>query len=284
MKSLKRAGIYLPVLVLSTIFINCSGTMNTINTITSGDTGNESRSALEEIENDSLVAKYAPEELARAKQAIAEAEATRKNGENPAAVERRMLMAEQRVRIAKKAAEMRVAQQQMQQRAAELSRLRKQLREVERQGIASGQIEQTLVERARTLSFFESHNSDRGLILRFKDIRFSSEGATLMSNAEPPINELAEFLRLYPERRILIEGHTDATGSASFNQRLSQQRADVVRDALLSRGVDASRIEAIGIGEDYPIASNDTKAGRERNRRVDVVVSDEKGVIHARTY
>ena len=268
---------HLSALILGLLLVNCAGTPN-------ANPAKKARSAYEDIKDDSLIVNKAPDELREAEEAVNEVEVAKEQGEDQAAISRKVLLAEQQVRIAKKTAELRAAQDEVRRRMAELRTIKKQMEEVERQGIISGQIKQTPEERARRLIYFESRQNDRGLILRFKNIRFSSEGASLMSNAEQPINELADFLRLYPGRKILIEGHTDNTGSEGFNQRLSEQRANVVRDALISRGVDSSRVRSVGIGEAYPIASNDTEAGRAKNRRVDVVVSDENGVITDRQY
>jgi outer membrane protein OmpA-like peptidoglycan-associated protein len=88
---------------------------------------------------------------------------------------------------------------------------------------------------------------------------------------------LAQFMRDYPERSVRIEGHTDAVGSDTTNQVLSEQRAEAVRDALLTRGLETGRIATVGYGELRPIASNDSAGGRQQNRRVEIVVSDEQG-------
>jgi outer membrane protein OmpA-like peptidoglycan-associated protein len=81
----------------------------------------------------------------------------------------------------------------------------------------------------------------------------------------------------HPERRLLIEGHTDSLGPDTYNLSLSTLRAEAVRDALVSRGVDTSRITTEGLGEAYPVASNDTAGGRQENRRVEIVISDGRG-------
>jgi outer membrane protein OmpA-like peptidoglycan-associated protein len=80
-----------------------------------------------------------------------------------------------------------------------------------------------------------------------------------------------------PETKVIIEGHTDSRGSEDYNEQLSQRRAQAVQDALAMRGIDRSRVETVGRGEAYPVASNDTAAGRQQNRRVDIVFSDQQG-------
>jgi outer membrane protein OmpA-like peptidoglycan-associated protein len=83
---------------------------------------------------------------------------------------------------------------------------------------------------------------------------------------------MATSLRENPKRHILIEGHTDSVGSKSYNLELSQQRAAAVQNFLVRNGIDAERITARGYGEAYPMGSNETKAGRQDNRRVEVVI------------
>jgi outer membrane protein OmpA-like peptidoglycan-associated protein len=100
------------------------------------------------------------------------------------------------------------------------------------------------------------------------------------------IDRLAQLLSVYPERSVRIEGHTDSVGDAAANQELSQRRAAAVRDALLARGVDAARVEAVGFGASHPIADNRTESGRQKNRRIEIVLAGEQqsstgdGVAH----
>ncbi|NCO18840.1 MAG: OmpA family protein, partial [Gammaproteobacteria bacterium] len=86
------------------------------------------------------------------------------------------------------------------------------------------------------------------------------------------VDDVIELLDSEPGKQIRIEGHTDSTGPAALNLRLSQQRAEAVRSALVNRGIEAGRMVAVGMGQDFPIASNDTEAGRASNRRVDVIL------------
>jgi outer membrane protein OmpA-like peptidoglycan-associated protein len=96
------------------------------------------------------------------------------------------------------------------------------------------------------------------------------------------IDKLAAFLERYPDRRVTVEGFTDSTGSAEYNQALSERRAQSVRDALVQKGIDPARVDTQGYGEEFPKASNETPAGRQLNRRVEVVISNGNHAVPAR--
>jgi len=131
----------------------------------------------------------------------------------------------------------------------------------------------------------EARDSERGLVLTLGDVVFEAGKASLQPSAMTAIDRLAQLLAVYPERSVRIEGHTDSAGDDAANQMLSERRADAVRDALLARGVEAARVEAVGYGEARPIADNGTLDGRQKNRRIEIVLSDEQtslgGVAHA---
>ena len=97
---------------------------------------------------------------------------------------------------------------------------------------------------------------------------------TLQPGAQMELLRLADYLKRNPDRKILIEGHTDNTGSSEYNLQLSQLRAQSVESYLVSSGVPADRIRAIGYGETRPEAPNDSATGRQQNRRVEIVILD----------
>ncbi len=106
-----------------------------------------------------------------------------------------------------------------------------------------------------------------------KSIYFNSGKSTFKSEDVPvKIESISTLLKQYPTAKFSIEGHTDSDGSDAFNQKLSQERADVVRNALIERGIKAANLTAVGYGESKPIASNKTAAGKAKNRRTEVVL------------
>ena len=114
----------------------------------------------------------------------------------------------------------------------------------------------------------------RGIILSMSDILFDVNKATLKADLKTSLAKVAGILSVYQQFNVSIEGNTDNTGSAEHNMKLSQQRADNVKNFLVEQGIDASRLEAKGLGMTMPVADNSTKEGRQKNRRVDLVIQD----------
>jgi outer membrane protein OmpA-like peptidoglycan-associated protein len=129
----------------------------------------------------------------------------------------------------------------------------------------------------RQLENLQLRETESGVVVTLGDVLFESGQTDLVTEAATSVEEVVDLLQTEPDKKIRIEGHTDSTGSSETNLRLSQQRADAVLSALVRLGVDASRITSVGMGEDFPIASNDTEDGRSRNRRVDVILLDDRG-------
>ena len=124
----------------------------------------------------------------------------------------------------------------------------------------------------RRLEYMEYRETDRGVVITLGDVLFEVGQSELLPAAQQNLLDVIELLESEPDKQIRIEGHTDATGPASVNLRLSEQRAQSVRQALMDLGIAAGRMNAVGMGEDFPIATNETEAGRASNRRVDVIV------------
>ena len=117
--------------------------------------------------------------------------------------------------------------------------------------------------------------TERGIVLTIGDVLFATGTATLSPRADNEISRLAAFMKKYPDRNVLIEGYTDSTGTEGANLDLSLNRANAVSNKLVAQGISKGRITTKGFGEESPVASNDTAAGREQNRRVDVIILNE---------
>jgi outer membrane protein OmpA-like peptidoglycan-associated protein len=128
---------------------------------------------------------------------------------------------------------------------------------------------------SRELSDLKAKQTERGIVLTMGDVLFEFGKSELSSVAIRNVSKLADFLQQHPARNLLIEGHTDSVGSDEFNLALSGKRADAVRDQLVARGIAAERMTTVGYGKKYPVANNDTPAGRQQNRRVEVVILNE---------
>jgi outer membrane protein OmpA-like peptidoglycan-associated protein len=120
----------------------------------------------------------------------------------------------------------------------------------------------------------QARPTDRGLVLTLGDALFSSGRAELQPGGDAHLGRLVVFLNKYPNRTLVIEGYTDSVGNNDYNMGLSERRAGAVRAYLLDQGVSSARMTASGKGASDPVASNDTAAGRQQNRRVEVVISD----------
>ncbi len=127
----------------------------------------------------------------------------------------------------------------------------------------------------KELEELNAKETSRGLVLTLGDVLFESGKARLLPGAERTLDKLVTFLEENPKRKVLIEGHTDNIGSTTYNLDLSLRRAEAVKQALISKGIDPERIMAQGYGESYPVASNADAAGRQRNRRVEIVILNE---------
>ena len=121
----------------------------------------------------------------------------------------------------------------------------------------------------------ETRETQRGLIVNISDVLFDFDKYTLKPAAREKLAKVAGILLAYPGLKIQLEGHTDSIGSDDYNQTLSEQRASSVRDYLTAQGVPMNSMTAVGLGKADPVASNTTNEGRQRNRRVEMVVSGE---------
>lgn len=127
----------------------------------------------------------------------------------------------------------------------------------------------------RQLENLQLRQTESGVVVTLGDVLFESGETQLREEAMASLVEVVDLLQSEPDKMIRIEGHTDSTGDSETNLEISALRASAVLDALVSLGVDAGRFTSAGMGEDFPIASNETEEGRRQNRRVDVILLDQ---------
>ena len=258
----------------------------------------EARRELETLSNDTLTVRYAPVALKKAEETLAKSEKVWNEKGPKVQLEHQAYLAKQQARIAAETARIKAAEVEVERaeldrkevqldvRQKEAEKARKQAEEAQRQAEAAQrraqQAQQRIKDLATQLEELEAQQTERGIVLTLKDVLFDFGKAELKSGGRNAVSKVAEFLKEYPERRVLVEGHTDNIGSDAYNQTLSLQRAESVKQALIGFGTDAGRIEIRGFGESHPVATNDTDAGRQRNRRVEIVFSDEEGNLSER--
>ncbi len=185
--------------------------------------------------------------------------------------------AERARQAAMTADEMREAAARREREAREEAQAARRLAEAQASEIELARREAQLASQAadslrRRLELLELRETDRGVVITLGDVLFARGQTDLEESARSNLQDVVALLQSEPNRRIRIEGHTDSTGSAQVNMRISQERADAVKRELVAMGVADGRIQAIGMGQEFPIASNETEDGRRQNRRVDVIL------------
>jgi len=235
-------------------------------------------------QNNPQTASLASSELKDAGDALQRANLASSKNESAATVDHLSYLTRQKVAIAEEAARQKSAEQrvtdanatrdrtQLEARTKEANTAQSKVREGE---LRNAQLEAQIAE-------LNAKPSARGYVITFSDVLFGTNQSTLKAGATRNVDKLVTFLNLYPQRRVVIEGFTDSIGSESSNQVLSERRANAVRTALVDAGIARQRIDTRGYGEEYPIAGNDSPSGRQLNRRVEIVLSDDTGVISQR--
>jgi outer membrane protein OmpA-like peptidoglycan-associated protein len=169
------------------------------------------------------------------------------------------------------------AVQQQQQAEAEAERARQAAAQADSQRQQAEAERAQLRERlkAQLNAVLETRETARGLIVNINDVLFDFNKYTLKPGAREKMAKVSGILLAYPGLKLQLEGHTDSVGTDDYNLKLSQERADAVRDFLVEQGVAVANITSVGLGKAGPVASNDSAAGRQQNRRVELVVSGE---------
>jgi outer membrane protein OmpA-like peptidoglycan-associated protein len=250
------------------------------------------RAAVQTAEADPNVNKYAALDLDVARKDLNNAESAALHHQD-ADVAQSSYLAAQNARLAQahgaaKADDARVAAGQVER---EQIMLAARTREADKANLAAAnskqvadaaliQRDQANVDTARVqaeLDALKATPTPRGMVLTLGDVLFDTGRAELKSGSGRKMDQLAQFLVEHPARRVQIDGFTDSVGTDSYNEELSQRRANAVREALMARGIESSRIGTEGYGKSYPVANNADSGGRQLNRRVEVVIGGDNG-------
>jgi len=243
------------------------------------------QSSLTQAQQNPAVAQYASAQLSEAQATLTEAERAWADENDREETSHLAYLTEQKARIAVAVAQQKAAENEAQRLSSQREDIRVNARTREAD-LAHAQAEaatdQAVAATARSqaleqeLAALKASDTERGLVMTLQEgVLFEYNKAELKSGAMRSLEPLITFLREHPDRTLLIEGHTDSTGSDSYNLDLSQQRAEAVRGFLASNGINADRVSARGYGESYPVTTNTTEAGRQQNRRVEVVIAHE---------
>ncbi len=273
---------------------------------------NEARYDYSAAQDNSRVVSLAPSELKQAGDALAKANDAANKKEDSDVVTHLAYLAKQRVAIAEETAKQKTAETTVANAAAERNKIRLDARtdeankarleatEAQHQADASKQKaamsqhqsemsqQQARDAEMRTnqleaqLKELNAKKTERGLVITLGDVLFDTNKAQLKSGGSQSLEKLAGFLKKYPDRQAKIEGYTDSTGAADYNKELSDRRASAVRTSLVDMGISNDRITTRGYGMESPVASNDTASGRQLNRRVEIILTDENGNVSAR--
>ena len=237
----------------------------------------EARSNLSALQNDVNLVDRAPDALREAEIAVRLAEEPLPASQARLA-EHRVFMAEQKVEIARARATTHYTEAQRQRLGEERDEARLAARTEEadkaRRSEAALQRQIEILQAEATERGLQAEATERGIVLTLGDVLFATGSAELRHGGDGNLDRLVDFLSHHPERRVLIEGHTDSVGNAQSNQRLSERRAAAVRSNLVRRGISPDRLSASGAGQDRPVATNDTASGRQQNRRVEVIIEN----------
>ncbi len=233
------------------------------------------RSKLTALQSNQELANRARMEIREAEMAVELAE--RPLGKSDTALgAHRVYMADQQVEIARARAATRLAEDQRarlnEQRGD--ARLEARTREADRAYADAASARSSEADMQRRLDEMKAQETERGIVVTLGDVLFDTGSAQLRSSADDNLNKLVSFLTAYPDRRVVIEGHTDNVGSHTYNQELSRRRAESVRQRLEKSGIAAARMSVSGMGLQRPIASNDNAAGRQQNRRVEIIIEN----------
>jgi outer membrane protein OmpA-like peptidoglycan-associated protein len=274
-------------------------------TPTTTPTLDQARADFVAASNNSQVTQYAPLQFKEATEALDKANAAAAKKDSLDKIDQLAYVAKQKIATAQEVARAKAAEAdithakqertevQLQARTAEAERAKMDAAAAQRDAAAAQQQAQmaqaqaaAMAERTARLEaiLVELHavKTERGYVVTIGDVLFDLDKASLKPEGISTLRKLADVMQQNPDRTVLVEGFADSTGKASHNQELSERRANTVAMALSSMGVSRDRVTMRAYGEAFPVAPNDTAANRQRNRRVEIVLSNEGATIPPR--
>lgn len=269
--------------------------------MTKPEGADNARTKLTQLQSDAQLASRAPVEIKDAEQAVRAAEEPREDGD---LARHLVLIADRKVDTATAMAQSRLLEDQRKtlSEQRETARLDSRTREADRargdatsarkdasiaRADANAARSQTDIARMETeaarqqadelqkqITELNAKATERGLVVTLGDVLFSTGKAELRGGTPSNLAKLAGFLNKYPDRSVIIEGHTDSVGAEDYNLNLSERRAASVKSYLVGQGVASARVTSTGLGEGSPVAGNESATGRQQNRRVEVIIAN----------
>jgi outer membrane protein OmpA-like peptidoglycan-associated protein len=250
----------------------------------------EARARVQTLEQNPLAQQAGSRDLTASRGALAQAEQALQDRQDRERIVHLAYLAEQRAELGLARIDEAESRQRIEKAEAERDKVLLESREAKARAAeqaAQASQSEALQARAELESLQQQYaalaakKTDRGMVMTLGDVLFDTDEATLKPGATEIITRLADFLSRNETTRIRVEGHTDSTGDDAYNTELSRRRAQAVADALMTRSIPGNRVEVIGRGEGFPVATNDTSAGRQQNRRVEIIFSDPEGELTA---
>jgi outer membrane protein OmpA-like peptidoglycan-associated protein len=239
----------------------------------------QARAEIQTLSQDPMAQQSAGKDLEAARKALQDAEDALRQKKSPALVDHYAYLARRHAEAGEARASVAHSRQEVARAQGDRDKILMESRNREAQN-AQAQTAATQAQLARAqqqLADLQAKQTDRGVVVTLGDVLFDTGQATLKPGADLAISRLGTYLSSNPHTKVLIEGHTDSRGSDEYNEVLSDRRARAVAVALESRGIPADQVQTVGRGKGYPVASNDTPEGRQQNRRVEIVFSDDSG-------
>ncbi|MDZ4315581.1 MAG: OmpA family protein [Azonexus sp.] len=286
-------------LVIAALLGACSSLPNTTSLL------DQTRQEYQAAQNNPKVARFAPLEMKQAGDAMSKANTAADNNDSAEEIDKLAYLAKQKIATTQEVARQKSAEDEVAKSGKERDQMRLDQRtnEADQAKLSADQSraaadaarddtayaqQQTRDALARNanlqaqLAELAAKKTERGMVITLGDVLFATDQAQLNPAGLGTVQKLAQVLQQNSQRTVLIEGFTDSTGSGAHNQALSERRAAAVQLGLLEQGIASHRIAIHGYGEAHPVAGNDSTAGRQLNRRVEIILSEDDGKIRPR--